>query len=87
MEIALKDTEVFKVPEEKRAMPPSREQWERKHQLERLTPKELAHQIDDLNEQMIKLARELKFEEAAAVRDKMQELQQALKLMPGNDEV
>jgi excinuclease ABC subunit B len=35
---------------------------------------------------MLKLARELKFEEAAALRDEIADLKQALILMPGLDD-
>ena len=83
MEVALKQSEVFKAPEEKRARPISRREWEERQQ--KLSPKELSAEIDKLNAQMIKLARELKFEEAALVRDKMQALQQMLLLLPGRE--
>ena len=83
MEAALKQTEVFKAPEEKRAQPISRREWEVRQRS--LSPQELSAQIDKLNEQMLKLARELKFEEAAQVRDQMQALQQMLLLMPGRE--
>ncbi len=81
MEVALKQTASFKAPEEKRKQPISRKQWEA--QQAKLSPKELSAKIDKLNVQMLKLARELKFEEAAAVRDEMQALQQMLMLLPG----
>ena len=83
MEAALKQTEVFKAPEEKRAQPISRREWEARQRS--LSPQELSAQIDKLNVQMLKLARELKFEEAAQVRDQMQALQQMLLLMPGRE--
>ena len=83
MEAALKQTEVFKAPEEKRAQPISRREWEARQRS--MSPQELSAQIDKLNEQMLKLARELKFEEAAQVRDQMQALQQMLLLMPGRE--
>lgn len=79
MEVAIRDTDVFKAPVEKRAWPISRKKWE--EQQRRLTPKEMTQQIDKLHEKMIKLARELKFEEAAEVRDEMQMLQQRFMLM------
>lgn len=79
MEVAIRDTDVFKAPVEKRARPVSRKKWE--EQQHRLTPKEMTQQIDKLHEKMIKLARELKFEEAAEVRDEMQMLQQRFMLM------
>lgn len=83
MEVALKQSEVFKAPEEKRAKPMSRKEWEKKQAA--MSPKELAKQIDKLNEEMLKAARELKFEQAAALRDEMQALQQQLLLMPGRE--
>ena len=83
MEVAFKQSEVFKAPEEKRARPISRREWEERQQ--KLSPKELSAEIDKLNAQMIKLARELKFEEAALVRDKMQALQPMLLLLPGRE--
>ena len=43
----------------------------------------LQQTADELQERMLKLARELKFEEAAKVRDEMQEMQQHLQLLPG----
>lgn len=83
MEVALKQSEVFKAPEEKRAKPVSRSEWEKKQA--RLSPRELTKQIDKLNEEMLKAARELKFEQAAVLRDEMQALQQQLLLMPGRE--
>lgn len=83
MEVALKQSDVFKAPEEKRAKPMSRKEWEKKQAA--MSPKELAKQIDKLNEEMLKAARELKFEQAAALRDEMQALQQQLLLMPGRE--
>ncbi|MDY6323332.1 MAG: excinuclease ABC subunit UvrB [Succinivibrio sp.] len=85
MEGAIRDTDVFKAPQEKRRMPPSRKEWERRRAELKLTPHEMSVKIDKLHEQMIKYARELKFEEAARVRDEMQELQQELLLRPGRD--
>lgn len=81
MEIALKQSEVFKVPEEKRPMPMSRQEWEKRHQV-KYTAKDMSKRIDELREQMIKLAKELKFEEAASIRDEIQTLEQDLLLMP-----
>lgn len=42
----------------------------------------MSKRIDELREQMIKLAKELKFEEAASIRDEIQTLEQDLLLMP-----
>lgn len=87
MEGAIRDTQSFKAPQEKRRQGPSRKEWERQREKAvRMTPRELAIKIDKLHEQMIKLARDLKFEEAAEVRDKMQELQQDLMLMSGPED-
>ncbi len=85
MELAINDTASFKAPQDKRKSGPSRKEWEAKHQKELLDPKALSKRIDELQEQMLKLARDLKFEEAAAVRDEMQELQQRLLMLPGRD--
>ncbi len=85
MELAISDTASFKAPAEKRKSGPSRREWEARHQKDLLDPKALSKRIDELQEQMLRLARELKFEEAAAVRDEMQDLQQKLLLMPGRD--
>ncbi len=84
MDAAIRDTNVFKVPEEKRPQPMSRREWERRNS-RRMTPRDLTAEIDKLHEQMIKFAKELKFEEAAQARDAMQELQQELLLMPGRE--
>ena len=85
MELAISDTASFKAPAEKRKSGPSRREWEAQHKKDLLDPKALSKRIDELQEQMLKLARDLKFEEAAAVRDEMQDLQQKLLLMPGRD--
>lgn len=85
MELAITDTASFKAPAEKRKSGPSRKEWEAQHQRQLLDPKALSKRIDELQEQMLKLARDLKFEEAAAVRDEMQELQQQLLMLPGRD--
>ena len=85
MELAISDTASFKVPAEKRKSGPSRREWEAQHKKDLLDPKALSKRIDELQEQMLKLACDLKFEEAAAVRDEMQDLQQKLLLMPGRD--
>ena len=87
MEGAIRDTQSFKAPLEKRRQGPSRKEWERQREKAvRMTPRELAIKIDKLHEQMIRLARDLKFEEAAEVRDRMQELQQDLMLMSGPED-
>ena len=86
MEAAMRDTASFKAPSEKRRQGPSRKEWDEKRRrgsAKPMTPREAAKRIDELHEQMIKLARDLKFEEAAQVRDEMQSLQQDLMLMSG----
>ena len=83
MEVALTQTSVFKAPEEKRERPISFKEWDKRRH--KLSAKELSAKIDKLEEQMLKLASELKFEEAASVRDEMQALQQELLLMPGRE--
>ena len=83
MEVALKQSETFKVPEEKRERPISFKEWDSRRQ--KLSAKDLSSEIDKLEEKMLKLAADLKFEEAASVRDKMQALQQQLLLLPGRD--
>ncbi|MBQ9273607.1 MAG: excinuclease ABC subunit UvrB [Succinivibrio sp.] len=85
MEVAIQSSQPFKAPEEKRKAAPSRLEWQRERESLLKDPKAVAKRIDELHERMIKLARELKFEEAAAVRDQMQGLQQELMLMPGRE--
>lgn len=154
MEAAINQSQVFKVPEEKRAQGKSRVQWEKEHGIDslkttrrgkkgrldtqslasqvaiqnsaitkvnqtlsgsqraakafnlkdtsitnaaaaharhstepvrHLTAAELTKKIDEIQTQMVQLARELKFEEAAVLRDQMRELQQILLMMPGRD--
>ena len=48
-----------------------------------MSAKEITMRIDELTASMTKYARELKFEEAASVRDEINDLKQALLLMPG----
>lgn len=87
MEVALRDTESFKAPKENRAVPISRKEWEKKHLSGSvMSAKQIAKRIDELSADMLKLARELKFEEAASLRDEIADLKQALILMPGLDE-
>lgn len=83
MEVALKDTSSFKVPDEKRPNPISRKEWEKKNSTHRMSAKDIAKRIDTLSSKMTALARELKFEEAAALRDEISDLKQALILLPG----
>lgn len=85
MEVAVRDSNAFKAPQEKRQAPISRKEWEKRRELKKSSAHDLSVEIDSLHEQMIRLARELKFEEAAAVRDHMQQLQQELLLMPGRE--
>ena len=83
MEVAISDTSSFKVPEEDRKRPMSRKEWEKKNSVHRMTAKEITSRIKVLTDKMVELARELKFEEAAALRDEIADLKQALILMPG----
>lgn len=83
MEVALSDTDSFKVPDEPRKKPISRKEWEKKNNVSHMSAKEITKRIDELTASMTKYARELKFEEAASVRDEINDLKQALLLMPG----
>lgn len=154
MEMAINQSEAFKVPEEKRAQGKSRNQWEQEHGIDslkttrrgmkgkldtlgvasqvalqnsaitkvnqtipaaarstkalnakpanlanqsglngslemsparHLTAAEITKEIDSLQRQMVALAKELKFEQAAVLRDQMRALQQQLLLLPGDD--
>ena len=86
MEVALNDTASFKAPVEDRKKPISRKDWEKKNSVGRMSAKDILKRVDDLTNQMTKCARELKFEEAAALRDEIADLKQALILMPGLDD-
>lgn len=83
MEVALRDTDSFKVPDESRKKPISRKEWEKKNNVSHMSAKEITKRIDELTASMTKYARDLKFEEAASVRDEINDLKQALLLMPG----
>ena len=85
MEVALRDTrsDSFKVPDEPRKKPISRKEWEKKNNVSHMSAKEITKRIDELTASMTKYARDLKFEEAASVRDEINDLKQALLLMPG----
>lgn len=83
MEVALRDTDSFKVPDELRKKPISRKEWEKKNNVSHMSAKEITKRIDELTASMTKYARDLKFEEAASVRDEINDLKQALLLMPG----
>lgn len=83
MEVALRDTDSFKVPDEHRKKPISRKEWEKKNNVSHMSAKEITKRIDELTASMTKYARDLKFEEAASVRDEINDLKQALLLMPG----
>ena len=85
MEAAITDTNVFKAPQESRKKPISRKDWELKRQ-RILSPHELSKTIAKLQERMVKLAQELKFEEAAQIRDEIASLQQQLIMLPGNED-
>ena len=83
MEVALRDTDSFKVQDEPRKKPISRKEWEKKNNVSHMSAKEITKRIDELTASMTKYASELKFEEAASVRDEINDLKQALLLMPG----
>lgn len=130
MELAITNSEVFKVPLEKRAMPSqSRAQWEQQHGIDSLkgtkrsnqkasdtskvfdikalsllnekairdllkdpisarylpTAQELSKEIELIQKQMLNLVHDLKFEEAAVLRDRMKALELVLLLKPGRD--
>ena len=130
MELAITNSEVFKVPLEKRAMPSqSRAQWEQQNGIDSLkgtkrsnqkasdtnkvfdikalsllnekairdllkdpisarylpTAQELSKEIELIQKQMLELVRDLKFEEAAVLRDRMKALELVLLLKPGRD--
>lgn len=85
MDLAISESNAFKVPEEKRAKPISRAQWEQKILSKRISAKDLTKRIETLEKSMKELALELKFEEAAAIRDEIADLRQALILLPGID--
>lgn len=85
MDLAISESNAFKVPEEKRAKPISRAQWEQKTLSKRISAKDLTKRIETLEKSMKELALELKFEEAAAIRDEIADLRQALILLPGID--
>lgn len=46
---------------------------------------DVVKEISELQKQMVALARELRFEEAAVLRDRMQKLKQLLLMLPGRD--
>ena len=128
MELAITNSEVFKVPLEKRAMPSqSRAQWEQQNGIDSLkgtkrsnqkasdtnkvfdikalsllnekairdllkdpisarylpTAQELSKEIELIQKQMLELVHDLKFEEAAVLRDRMKALELVLLLKPG----
>ena len=85
MDLAISESNSFKVPEEKRAKPISRAQWEQKTLSKRINAKDLTKRIETLEKSMKELALELNFEEAAASRDEIADLRQALILLPGID--
>ena len=130
MELAITNSEVFKVPLEKRAMPSqSRAQWEQQKGIDSLkgtkrsnqkasdtnkvfdikalsllnekairdllkdpisarylpTAQELSKEIELIQKQMLELVHDLKFEEAAVLRDRMKALELVLLLKPGRD--
>lgn len=130
MELAITNSEVFKVPLEKRAMPSqSRAQWVQQNGIDSLkgtkrsnqkasdtnkvfdikalsllnekgisdllkdpisarylpTAQELSKEIELIQKQMLELVHDLKFEEAAVLRDRMKALELVLLLKPGRD--
>lgn len=50
------------------------------------SPQEITKKIAEIQNKMVELARELKFEEAAVLRDEMKSLEKLLLLMPGRDD-
>ena len=46
---------------------------------------EVVKEISEVQKQMVALARELRFEEAAVLRDHMQKLKQLLLMLPGRE--
>ena len=49
------------------------------------TPDEVVKEIHDLQKQMVALAKELRFEEAAVLRDRMMQLENLLLMLPGRE--
>lgn len=47
-----------------------------------LTARDITQKINELHQKMLKLSRELRFEEAAELRDEVQELKELLRLLP-----
>ena len=87
MEVAIEQTEAFKVPEEKRPTPIPRSKWEQinKTKTKSMDAKVLSREIDKLQDEMLALASELKFEQAALVRDEIARMQEKLLMLPGRD--
>lgn len=87
MEVAIEQTDAFKVPEEKRPSPIPRAKWEQinKTKTHSMDAKILSREIDKLQDKMLALASELKFEQAAQVRDEIARLQERLLMLPGRD--
>ena len=87
MEVAIEQTEAFKVPEEKRPTPIPRSKWEQinKTKTKSMDAKVLSREIDKLQDEMLTLASELKFEQAALVRDEIARMQEKLLMLPGRD--
>ena len=83
MEVAINDSSSFRVPKEDRPTLISRKKWESEHNKSRLSAKDIIKRIDELTAKMSSFAKELKFEEAAACRDEIADLKQALILIPG----
>lgn len=85
MEVAIEQTDAFKVPEEKRPTPIPRAKWEQINKTKSMDAKVLSREIDKLQDKMLALASELKFEQAAQVRDEIAHLQEKLLMLPGRD--
>ena len=81
MEVAISSSSDFRPPAEPRPRPGGRGAGaEDRHGL---SPRELAARIDELEGRMLRAARELRYEEAAALRDEKRRLERQLMIMPG----
>ncbi len=83
MEGAISDSNAFKAPQEKLKRPISRKEWERRQKEHPKSAHDISEMIEKMQKEMVKLARDLKFEEAAIMRDEIAALQQELLMLPG----
>lgn len=83
METAINQSMAFKVPKEKHPSADLRRYQKEKYK--HLSTKELANKISELEAKMLKAARELRFEEAAVLRDERNKLQEEFMMIPGRD--